>query len=264
MSNRARVLREILQSNEYDELGQDYENIDFDTDPQSRSGLDRDPSRVYDKNQRLPYVDSKTYFWMVGRFIFLVMIVLLILGLVIWGFVLEGDNSDEISTQGAKMATLDRKLWEKCTPDATPPTAFKDSGKYILANPDDTQFPLGWTSASHRCLPLDLDSTGSLDDFGLWFDGTLEIGAGRSLDGPAIRPTFSVPAFLTQWTGLPLNVGVPNRCILPTQVNSIYFVLQPTYAPLPCMCTSSGELCYHYPNPNNLAPIFLNNNKEVP
>jgi hypothetical protein len=216
---------------------------------------------------RNPHVDTRTYWWMVARFTFITLLVVVTLGLAIWAFVLEGQVSDGIGAQGRRVAALERELWEKCTPDARPPTAYKDTGKYILADPTETQFPIGWTSASHRCLPNDPESTGA---FGMWIDGTLDIGANRVLDGTPIRPTFSTPSYLTIWEGAPLTILAPDRCaVASSQDNSVYLVLQATFAPYPCLCSLSGfgsgmEMCYHYPDPNHLSPVFLNNNKEIP
>ena len=210
------------------------------------------------------YVSRQVYWRMVSQFFFALLLVGVTIWLGIWAFVLEGENTDGITSQGRRVAELNGMLWEKCTPQAKPPTVFKDEGVYLAADPTDVQFLRGWTSASHRCLPWDPESTGSPDAFGIWFDGTLLVGAGKTLAANRISPTFSDPAYLTRWTSFPLTVGVPGRCAYAAQHDAFYLVLQPNGAPLPCMCTNAGEICYHYPDPGVTDPVFLNDNKQVP
>ena len=216
-----------------------------------------DPSRPI-------YMSKSTYWGMVARYVALSFLVVLTAGLIIWGYVVEGETRSQLKVQNARMAQLNAMLWEKCTPQASPPTVYKDSGIYLLADPSVHQFPLGWTSAAHRCLPWDPESTGDPTAFGIWFDGSLVVGDGKTLQANRISPTYSDPAYLTRWTSFPLTVGVPARCAVPSQIGAFYLVLQINGAPLPCLCTSAGELCYHYPDPEVTDPVFLNDNKQVP
>ncbi len=207
---------------------------------------------------------KRTYWRYMAEFGFISLCVTAVIGLCIWAYVLEGENSGGINTQGRRMAQLDGMLWEKCTPQAHPPTVFKDSGTYIAADPSVVQFTTGWTSASHRCLPWDPESTGSPTAFGIWFDGSLQVGAYKTLSANRISPTYSDPAYLTRWTAFPLTIAVPSRCATSAQYDAFYLVLQPNGAPFPCMCTPAGEICYHYPDPSVTDPVFLNDNKQVP
>lgn len=230
----------------------------------------RRPQRSRDKRRRSSpstdemFIGRRAYWGMIARFFIAVLFVAVVLWLGIWAMVLEGENSDGAAAQGRRMAQLNNMLWEKCTPQAKPPTVYKDEGVYLAADPTDVQFLSGWTSASHRCLPWDPESTGSPSAFGIWFDGILQVGAGKTLQANRISPTFSDPAYLTRWTSFPLTVGVPARCSYPAQQGAFYLVLQVTGAPLPCMCTAAGEICYHYPDPGVTDPVFLNDNKQVP
>lgn len=234
----------------------------------------QDPSADIDVEDlaRTPYMDTNTYYYVLGQLVIVGAILLTVTGLYIWAFVMEGSNSSTISDEQRRRASLERRLWEKCTPNlgnSKPPVAIKDSGTYILQNPGEVQFPLGWTSVSHQCL---WDDPLAPTTRNLTFDGTVDVQDGKSLTavdaaGLGIRPTFSKPAYLTRWTGPLLYapvVPLASRCGLSPQEFSIYILLLEDGTPLPCTCRNSVEYCYQYPDPSEVDAVFLNDNKEVP
>jgi hypothetical protein len=238
-----------------------YEKIPQGKQSGAQSGASTASEHTY--LAKAPYVKKSTYVRNIAVFSIVVGVILFTFGFMIWTYVLEGQNSDGIHTQGRRMSAFNDRLWERCTPQANPPTAFKDEGIYLAQDPLETQFLDGWTSVSHRCTYADPASDGL---FEMYFDGTLKVDDGLQLTGDSIRPSYSVPAYLTKWTGDVMTVAVMNRCVLPIQDNAIYIVLQAgTYAPLPCICIyGAGEFCYHYPDPNSLSPLYLNDDNEIP
>lgn len=239
------------------------DDVDYSSVPNS---IDADKEEI----MRNPYTDERQMIFIFGRFLIASVVVLTVFSLGIWAFVIHSRNSDDISYEQRRRNLLEDKLWEKCTPNldnSYPPIAFKDRGTYIFQDPGDIQFGLGWTTPAHECSRDDPDSTGYSQ---LIFDQDIVIDDHRSLtisdpNGLGIRPSFSLPAYLTQWTGPLLYYLIENRCSTsPAQEDSIYLVLQADGTPIPCTCLGGSEYCYQYPGVKNIKPVFLNSNKEVP
>ena len=78
--------------------------------------------------ERSVYVDQRVYWMTVGRFLFAVAIVILILALSIWAFVLEGLNFDRAKTRIANQLELahEDRLFDAAT--RPPPTCRRSCG----------------------------------------------------------------------------------------------------------------------------------------